>query len=138
MCSTSLWEQLETLASTAMVGDGDVTTGLSAVIVREPRGGCGAAEVSFGSTGIASTTRGLEDLDCVAATPEDREDGPVTTVVGEEVGASRASFTFSPLDFFILAAAAGGDGDKGAGGEGSERSDAGTDPNRALEEDDVE
>ena len=136
MCSTSLWEQVETLASAAMAGDGDATTGSSVVIVREPGGGCGAAEVSLVSTGTREPE--AEGLDCVATTPKDREAGPLTDGTAEEVGAAGAFFTFPPLVFFIP----GGGGDEGAtgeaGGDRSERSDEGANPNRAPKEDDVE
>ena len=57
ICSTSFSEQVETLVFVAMVGEGDATTGSSAAIVCAAGGGCRAAVVFRGSTGVASTTR---------------------------------------------------------------------------------
>ena len=126
------------------MGDGDSITSSSAMIVRGSGSGCGAAEVSLGSTGITSTTREpeAEGLDGVAGAPKDREPRLLAGGAADEVGAIEVFFAFLSFFFFVPATAVGAGGGEGAageaGGEGSERSDEGADPNRAPEKDDVE
>ena len=73
---------------------------------------------------------------------EDCEPRPLAGGAADEVGVVEVFFTFPPFFFFAPATAAGAGGGEGttgeAGGEGSERSNEGVDPNRAPKEDNVE